>query len=157
MRRPTRLISAAVLVALSTAMAGCSSSSFEASDLLDWMDTKKKLPGDRKPVFPEGVPGVQQGVPRELYRGYVDPYATPSAQDVPGAAPRGQVNVGAVQSGGEPAAEPAPKRPRKQAAKRRATAPVNEAPVEQAAPEPAPAAASPSAFPAPLPSGSFQR
>ena len=33
------------------------------------LDTKKKLPGERKPVFPEGVPGVQQGVPPELIKG----------------------------------------------------------------------------------------
>ena len=42
---------------------------FDPSDLLDFLDTKKKLPGDRKPVFPEGVPGLEQGVPKDLYRG----------------------------------------------------------------------------------------
>jgi hypothetical protein len=29
---------------------------------------KKPLPGERRAVFPEGVPGVQQGVPPELMR-----------------------------------------------------------------------------------------
>src|SRR5215470_5516484 len=67
MRRPHRLIAAAVLIAFSGALAGCSS--FDPSDLLDWLDTKKKLPGDRKPVFPEGVPGLEQGVPRDMYKG----------------------------------------------------------------------------------------
>ena len=43
--------------------------SFDPSDLLDFLDTKKKLPGERKPVFPEGVPGLEQGVPKELYKG----------------------------------------------------------------------------------------
>src|SRR5262249_13152344 len=28
-----------------------------------------KLPGDRKPVFPEGVPGVAQGIPPDLMKG----------------------------------------------------------------------------------------
>ena len=68
----TRLISLAVLVALSGALAGCGGggiSNFDPADLLDWMDTKKKLPGDRKPVFPEGVPGLEQGVPKDLYKG----------------------------------------------------------------------------------------
>src|SRR5262249_52842488 len=37
---------------------------------------KKKLPGDRKPVFPEGVPGVAQGVPPELVKGNQPPPAT---------------------------------------------------------------------------------
>ena len=37
--------------------------------MLDLLDTKKKLPGERKPVFPEGVPGLEQGVPKDLYKG----------------------------------------------------------------------------------------
>ena len=37
--------------------------------MLDFLDTKKKLPGERKPVFPEGVPGLEQGVPKDLYKG----------------------------------------------------------------------------------------
>ena len=72
MRRSQRLIAAAVLVALSGALAGCGGggmSSFDPSDLLDFLDTKKKLPGERKPVFPEGVPGLEQGVPKDLYKG----------------------------------------------------------------------------------------
>src|SRR5689334_10066995 len=67
-----RLISLTVLVALSGALAGCGGggiANFDPSDLLDFMDTKKKLPGDRKPVFPEGVPGLEQGVPKDLYKG----------------------------------------------------------------------------------------
>src|SRR5713226_1348012 len=67
MRRTPRLIAAAVLIAFTGVLGGCSS--FDPSDMLDWLDTKKKLPGDRKPVFPEGVPGVEQGVPKELYKG----------------------------------------------------------------------------------------
>ena len=59
-----RLVSAAVLVTLASVLTGCGgASSWDPSDLLDFMDTKKKLPGDRKPVFPEGVPGLEQGVP----------------------------------------------------------------------------------------------
>jgi hypothetical protein len=72
MRRPHRLIAAALLVAFSGVLGGCSSGfggGFDPSDLLDFLDTKKKLPGDRKPVFPDGVPGLEQGVPKELYKG----------------------------------------------------------------------------------------
>src|SRR5882724_3846352 len=72
MRGSKRLIALAVLAALSGALAGCGGggiANFDPSDLLDFMDTKKKLPGDRKPVFPEGVPGLEQGVPKDLYKG----------------------------------------------------------------------------------------
>src|SRR5712672_4717456 len=73
MRRYQRLIAASVLIALSGALAGCGGgggiSSFDPSDLLDFLDTKKKLPGERKPVFPDGVPGLEQGVPKDLYKG----------------------------------------------------------------------------------------
>src|ERR1700704_5791729 len=72
MRRSQRLIALAVVIALSGALAGCGGgglSSFAPSDLMDFMDTKKKLPGERKPVFPEGVPGLEQGVPKDLYKG----------------------------------------------------------------------------------------
>src|SRR3954449_10033170 len=69
--RSQRLIAAAVALALSCALAGCSSSmgNWDPTDLLDFLDTKKKLPGERKPVFPEGVPGLEQGVPKSLYKG----------------------------------------------------------------------------------------
>src|SRR5258707_8590804 len=71
MRRSQRVIAAAVVIALSGALAGCTGgmSSFDPTDLLDFLDTKKKLPGERKPVFPEGVPGLEQGVPKGMYRG----------------------------------------------------------------------------------------
>ena len=69
--RSQRLIATAVLVALSGALAGCGGglNNFDPTDMLDFLDTKKKLPGERKPVFPEGVPGLEQGVPKELYKG----------------------------------------------------------------------------------------
>src|SRR5215471_18585411 len=74
MRRPQRLIAAAVLIAFSGVLGGCSGfgSNFDPTDLLDWLDTKKKLPGERKPVFPDGVPGLEQGVPKELYKDNVE-------------------------------------------------------------------------------------
>lgn len=99
MRRLQRLIAASVLVALSTVIAGCSSnmSSFDPMDWLDWIDTKKKLPGERKPVFPDGVPGLEQGVPKSLYKG-----AQEGDQNAQGAVP-----ANGQQSGAQPA-QPAP-------------------------------------------------
>src|ERR1700748_244996 len=71
MRLSQRLIAAAVLASLSAALVGCSDSltNWDPTDMLDWLNTKKKLPGERKPVFPDGVPGLEQGVPKELYKG----------------------------------------------------------------------------------------
>src|SRR4051794_8785140 len=71
MRRSQRLIAASVLIVLSSALAGCSSGfgGWDPTDLLDFLDTKKKLPGERKPFFPEGGRGLEQGVPKNLYRG----------------------------------------------------------------------------------------
>src|SRR4030095_13154423 len=71
MRGLQRLIALSVLIALAGALRGCRGglANFDPSDLLDFMDTKKKLPGERKPVFPEGVPGLEQGAPKDLYKG----------------------------------------------------------------------------------------
>lgn len=166
MRRPQRLIATAVLIALSGALAGCGSTAgFDPSDLLDFLDTKKKLPGDRKPVFPEGVPGLEQGVPKDLYRGarqQDDPNAQAAAAPPPveepkakrGAKSKGKQaaapaavdpDAAPEEEGGTAAAPPAPK-PAK-IVRKRTTAP----PADQSA---APAQ---SAFPAPMPSGTFTR
>jgi hypothetical protein len=171
MRPVQRLVSAAVLIALSSALTGCGSmTGWDPSDLLDFLDTKKKLPGERKPVFPEGVPGLQQGVPKELYKDNVEQQqrdeaarAAAAAAPPPVAEPKGRksrsranVNVGAVRSApdaaeeGAPAAVPAEPRGRK-ITRRRTTAP----PAETAAPAEAAPATTP--FPAPVPSGTFTR
>ena len=167
MRRPQRLIATAVLIALSGALAGCGSTAgFDPSDLLDFLDTKKKLPGDRKAVFPEGVPGLEQGVPKDLYRGarqQDDPNAQAAAaaaapaeepKSKRGAKSKGKQaaapaaadpDAAPEEEGGTAAAPPAPK-PAK-IVRKRTTAP----PPDQSA---APAQ---SAFPAPMPSGTFTR
>jgi hypothetical protein len=147
MRRSQRLIAASVLIALSGALAGCSSSltNFDPSDLLDFLDTKKKLPGERKPVFPEGVPGLEQGVPKDLYKGAAQERLNQQeAQTAAAAAPE--------EDGSTAAAPPAPKP--KKIVRRRTTAP----PPDQPAAQPAQASQQSAApFPAPLPSGTFAR
>ena len=164
-------------------LAGCSSgfgSGFDPSDLLDWLDTKKKLPGERKPVFPEGVPGLEQGVPKDLYKGTqqqqdVPPVAAapqpppPDSKQVarkgkgkqPAAAPTDQAAAPAEVDGEatateEPAAAPAAPKPKK-IVRKRTTAPPADAPAGQST---APASAtqqSAAPFPAPMPSGTFTR
>src|SRR5712671_990381 len=115
MRGSKRLIALAVVVALSGALAGCGGgglSNFDPSDLLDFLDTKKKLPGERKPVFPEGVPGLEQGVPKDLYKGSRQQQIDdPNAQATAAAAPppeEPKSKRGAKSKGKQPAAGAAP-------------------------------------------------
>jgi hypothetical protein len=179
-RRPERLIAAVVVIALSGALAGCSSSitNWDPTDLLDFLDTKKKLPGERKPVFPQGVPGLEQGVPKDLYKGAnqqqeapavaaVQPVEQPKSKNAkgkgkqlatapaqaPAVAPDGE--AAPEEEGSTAAAPPAPKP--KKIVRRRTTAP----PPDPAAPQAAQPAAQPqqagAPFPAPMPAGTFQR
>ena len=59
---------ALLLVGFGGVLAGCES----LEDFQIW-DTKKKLTGERKEVFPGGVPGVTQGIPPDLVKGYQEP------------------------------------------------------------------------------------
>ncbi|MBR0831884.1 hypothetical protein JQ612_01670 [Bradyrhizobium manausense] len=184
MRRTPRLIAAAVLIAFTGLLGGCSSGGFDPSDLLDFLDTKKKLPGDRKPVFPEGVPGLEQGVPKDMYKGaQQDPNAPavaalpaepppaeaakpsksakgkkskqPAAAAVaPAEAPAGEVD-GEAQPEAAPAQATPP--PKHKIVRKRTTAPP---PDQQPAQQPAQTTQqqqTQGAFPAPMPSGSFSR
>jgi len=173
MRRPQRLIAAAVLVALSGALAGCGGGglgNFDPSDLLDFLDTKKKLPGERKPVFPDGVPGLDQGVPKDLYKGarqqqVDDPNAQAAAAAAPPPAePKSKRGAKGKQAAAPAAAEPdaapeeegstaaAPPAPKPQKiARKRTTAPPPDQSAAQSPQQPA------APFPAPMPSGSFTR
>ena len=182
MRRSQRLIAAAVLIAISGALAGCSGSmsSWDPSDMLDWLDTKKKLPGDRKPVFPEGVPGLEQGVPKELYKGasqeQIDQQnaQAAAAPPPPEAKPKhvakskskppatdGTDPAASTDEDATAAAPPAPKP--KKIARQRTTAPPPDQSTAQSAPaaqpgQPAqPTQQSAAPFPAPLPGGAFTR
>lgn len=168
MRRSQRLIAATVLAAIAVALAGCSTGSFDPTDALDWFDTKKKIPGERRPVFPEGVPGVEQGVPRDMYKGA---HQEPSpVVEAPPPAPE-PTRAPAARSAARDA-EPFPKpidenKPPPIKRKRtRITAPdadhrQSAPPPQQAAPaqqqQAAPQQQAPSSFPAPLPSGGFAR
>ncbi|MBB4364548.1 hypothetical protein GGD65_005608 [Bradyrhizobium sp. CIR18] len=182
MRRTPRLIAAAVLIAFTGVLGGCSS--FDPSDMLDFLDTKKKLPGDRKPVFPEGVPGLEQGVPKDLYKGaqqQPDPNAPavaalpaeppPEAKPAKGAkakhtrqpaaaaaappeAPAGEVD-GEAQPEAAPATAAPP--PKHKIVRKRTTAPPPDQPVQQAQPTQTTQQQTQGGFPAPLPSGSFSR
>jgi len=82
---------AASAVALALLIAGCTKGGqFDPTELFtsDVFDSKKKLKGERAPVFPEGVPGATTGVPEDLVKGYQAPPEQPDADAaVPGPAP----------------------------------------------------------------------
>jgi hypothetical protein len=134
-------------------------------------DSKKKLPGERREVFPEGIPGVIQGVPPELIKGNPANQAENDA-----AAP--QVEQPPVEEKPKPAARPRAKvvrpiqpppedaQPERQAQPRQQPAPRQAQPAASGGAWPAPQAAqqpqqqqapAASAWPAPPSSGTFTR
>jgi hypothetical protein len=143
MRRSQRLIAAAVAVALCSVLAGCGGgglSSFDPMDMLDFLDTKKKLPGERKPVFPDGVPGLEQGVPKELYKGsrqeQIDQQNAAAASATEAPAPEPAKGKRAAKGKGKPAPAAASTAP---AAEPAAPADPDAAPTEEGAPAAVPA------------------
>jgi hypothetical protein len=59
-----RTILAVVALGAGLGLAGCTD-----FDMPEWFGSKKPLPGERRAVFPEGVPGITQGVPPEYRKG----------------------------------------------------------------------------------------
>ena len=73
-RRVVRLIWAAPALAL--VLCACTpGGQFDPTEVLstDIFNTKKKIAGDREPLFPNGVPGAETGVPPDLVKGYQPP------------------------------------------------------------------------------------
>ena len=102
MRRMHRIVLFAGLVALAPVLAGCENFDMDNLDFFHLND-KKKLPGERKEVFPDGVPGVTQGIPPEYLKGNQQ-----QADTALGPAPDGAAAAG-VPSGKSGAAAPSAK------------------------------------------------
>jgi outer membrane biosynthesis protein TonB len=75
MRRMQSIVLLVALAATMPVLAGCSSLDPDQWDFFG-LNEKKKLPGDRKQLFPEGVPGVSQGIPPEYVKGNQPPEGT---------------------------------------------------------------------------------
>jgi hypothetical protein len=123
------------LLAIAPVLSACENFDLDKFDIFG-LSEKKKLPGDRRPVFPEGVPGVSQGVPPELVKGYQPP---PEAEAPP-------------EQEAAAAEKPKPKRKPKPRVATPASQPTQvtvqpTTPQQQAAPP----------WPAPASSGTFQR
>ena len=95
--RIIRAILFAAALPLAAGLAGCGTFWDGANSMTDKFSdamhdfnpfgtNKKPLPGERRPVFPEGVPGVQQGIPSDLMR-HNNPQSTDVAPQPPAAEP----------------------------------------------------------------------
>ena len=176
MRRMHRIVLFAGLVALAPVLAGCENFDMDTLDVFH-LNEKKKLPGERKEVFPEGVPGVSQGIPPEYLKGNQQQADTALAPDgaaavaAPGeksgaAAP--SAKTAAIEPAAEPKLKPKPKpKPKPRTAKqqpKQGTAPAAQAQggdQQQLAPWPGSTQPPPAAQAAPWPSapppGTFSR
>ena len=79
MRTIYRVVLLTALATSTVGLAGCSGG-FDPDKLdIFGLSEKKKLPGERKDVFPGGVPGVSQGIPPELLKSNQPPPETAQA------------------------------------------------------------------------------
>jgi hypothetical protein len=84
------LLRVGFVLALLLELAGCTpGGQFDPTEMFntDMFDTKKKLQGQREPVFPSGVPGTTTGVPPDLVKGYQPPPDQADANPIPPAPP----------------------------------------------------------------------
>ena len=65
MRASSRIVMLAALALAIPALAGCTNFDPDKLDVFG-LNEKKKLPGERKDLFPGGVPGVTQGIPPNM-------------------------------------------------------------------------------------------
>jgi hypothetical protein len=172
-RTIARTLLAVFLASTGLVLAGC-----EDTKLMEMFDGKKKLAGDRKQVFPEGIPGVQQGVPPELMKGYrspeqmsqtpADPNAVaepphvassppPRQASIASAPPAAEIEKGGIMVGARAAGQPEAPKPKRVAKPKpkpqpvAASAPQQQEPAQQDAAPPAQAATRP--WPGSAPSG----
>ena len=117
MRMTTRVVVLTVLVAAAPVLSGCANFDPDSLDIFH-LNEKKKLPGERKELFPGGVPGVTQGIPPEYVKGNHPPPETAQALQAPAPEP-GKTTEEAEPEKKAAAAEPEPKPKPKRAAKPR--------------------------------------
>ncbi len=128
MRTIHRVVLLAALATFASALTACSNFDLDKLDVFG-LNEKKKLPGERKEVFPGGVPGVTQGIPPEFVKG--NQPSPEAAQTAPAA--EADKKTAAV----EPESKPKPKRPPKpRTASKPAQVTVQPAPQQQPPPWP---------------------
>jgi hypothetical protein len=103
MSRLARISFTVLTLSLGLALAGCEG--FDPTSFMDqdFFNTKKRLPGERKAVFPDGTPGVMQGVPKELVKGN---QPSDQAEQTP---PTAQADAAEPKAESKPKPKPKPK------------------------------------------------
>lgn len=140
MRKSGRILLLATLAMVGPLLAGCTNFDPESLDIFN-LNEKKKLPGERKELFPGGVPGVTQGMPAEYMKGNQPPPETAQALQAPAPEPdkadEAEPEKKTAATEPEPQPKPKPKRAAKPrtAAQKPAQAPAGE-PQQQLAPWP---------------------
>jgi hypothetical protein len=74
--RSSSLVRSGAVLAVIGVLGACTpGGQFDPTEVVntDVFNTKKKLAGDREPLFPQGVPGAETGVPPDLVKGYQPP------------------------------------------------------------------------------------
>lgn len=161
MRSFSTIVRPIVMVAILVGLAECSGlPSLDSLDLDSLFSTKKKLPGERHEVFPGGVPGVPQGVPKQqLGSNPSEPAAdlsqaaqtpAPAEPEKPKAAPKRKAVARKIRKPTEPAATNITVAPSVRAAPAPVAAWPSVAPAAQVAP-----AAAPWPNPAPSPQAAW--
>ena len=100
------LVRTASVLAVVLAIAGCTQGGqFDPTEVLaaDPFGTKKKLQGEREPLFPSGVPGAESGVPHDLVKGYQPPPEQTAEETV------GTIKPPAAAAEAKPKPKPKPK------------------------------------------------
>jgi hypothetical protein len=95
--RAKPLLIVASLLATAPLFGACADFDMDKLDVFN-LNKEEKLKGERKPLFPEGVPGVSQGIPPDLVKGAkpaetaaVPVEAPPPEKPKPKAQPKPQV------------------------------------------------------------------
>jgi hypothetical protein len=154
-RRMQPILLLAALLAVAPVLAGCENFDPDKLDVFG-LAKEKKLPGKREALFPNGVPGVSQGIPPEYMKGYHEQQTagTTPAQDgtatPAGATGQQTAAVTPVQEAKpKPAAKPKPKAKPRAQRKPKPKAEPKEEPKTTAQPAPQPAAEQPAMPPWP--------
>jgi outer membrane biosynthesis protein TonB len=136
MRAMHRVVLLAALAAFASTLTACSNFDPDKLDVFG-LNEKKKLPGERKELFPGGVPGVAQGIPPEYMKGNQPP---PDAAQTPATEP-GSPAAAAAEADKKTATvepEPQPKPKRKPKPRTASKPPAQSAPQSAAQQQSAP-------------------
>lgn len=109
--RFSSLVRIASALAVVFALGACTpGGQFDPTEVVstDLFNAKKKIAGDREPLFPQGVPGAETGVPPDLVKGYQPPPEPVAPADAE-AAKAAAAKTAAVAEKPKPKPRPKPK------------------------------------------------